>query len=448
MKKIFFPLLAWALSFTISYAQEFAISDAVASKEEHSIFIEKYRTKIEAKAAKKDMPFAIVAAIMSAQSGANINATGYNFAKIASTTNYARVGKFIYTDEEDGLLLFDRPRHNAEATVLILVGWLKNRVGLQPESGIEWLNALTATGTGLFPTDRLPELAVAYEAGTGSILDINELNLDESFIQQEEEMEIAADLAAQSETLEKVNQDLEQTKEALAEKEQKLLAAEQAKAIMEEELSTTKEELSIAEMETDSARQKVVKLRNEFQTHKANPNPLFRSMIDIKGGIAFFKAQDGGDLSTGINVEAQYALVGNNGIGIEAGVNMAQLSEAEEFTPYISPFLGFSIGKYDNTLGFSFSPRVYYFMNPMLEITTMVDDAPMIGRVKPTVMYGAGANVKLKLGDIAAFTLYANYMRGPFKVEEKGTLNEAAYINTTKTTLNIFGSGIGLSFKL
>ena len=84
----------------------------------------------------------------------------------------------------------------------------------------------------------------------------------------------------------------------------------------------------------------------------------------------------------------------------------------------------------------------------MLEITTMVEDAPMVGRVKPTVMYGAGANVKLKLGDIAAFTLYANYMRGPFKIEEKGMLNGENYINTTQTTLNAFGSGVGLSFRL
>lgn len=439
--------MVWILSITIAYAQEFAISEAIASKEDHSVFIEGYRTKIEAKAAKKNIPFGIVAAIMSAQAGSNTNTTGYNYAKIATTSTYARVGKFVYTDGQDGLMLFDRPRHNAEATVLILAGWLKNRIGFQPETGAEWLNALTETQTGLFPTDRLAELAVAYEAATGSFLDVDQLNLSDTFIEQEKQTEIASDLA-QSQALEKVNEDLTLTKEELAAKEQKLLAAEQAKAAMEEELTITKEELSIAEMETDSARRKVVKLRNEFQSHKANPNPLFRSMIDIKGGLAFFKTQDGGDLSNGINVEAQYALIGNNGIGIEAGVSAMQLSEAEEFTPFISPYLGFSIGKYDNTLGFSFSPRVYYFMNPTLEITTMVEDAPMIGRVKPTVMYGAGANVKLKLGDIAAFTLYANYMRGPLKIEDKGMLDGAAYINTTKTNLNAFSSGVGLSFRL
>ncbi len=408
MKKIFFPLLVWTLSITINYAQEFAISDAFASKEAHSAFIEQYRTKIEAKAAKKDIPFGIVAAIMSAQAGANTNVTGYNFAKIAATSTYARVGKFVYTDQQDGLILFDRPRHNAEATVLILVGWSKNRIGLQPETGTEWLNALTERETGLFPMDRLAELAVAYEAATGNFLDINALNLSDSFLEQEKQTTIASDLAAQNQALEKANKDLVLTKEALAKKDQKLVAAEQAKAAIEEELTMTKEELTVAEMETDSARKKVVKLRNEYQSHKANPNPLFRSMIDLKGGIAFFKAADGGDLSNGINVEAQYALIGNNGIGIEAGVNLIQLSESESFEPFISPYLGFSIGKYDNTIGFSFSPRAYYFMNPMLEVTTMVDDAPMIGRVKPTFMYGAGANVKLKLGDIAAFTLYAN----------------------------------------
>ncbi len=448
MKKIFFPLLAWIGCISIGYAQEFAVSNAEAAKEEHSIFIEKYRTKIEAKAVKKNIPFGITAAIMSAQAGANIQTTGYNFSKIAATSQYARVGKFVYADQQDGLMLFDRPRHNAEATVLILAGWLKNRIGVELETGIEWLNALTEEETGLFPADRLAELAVAYEAATGSFLDINELNLSEAFIEAEQQTEIASNLANENQALEKINEDLALTKEELAEKEQKLLAVEQAKATMQEELTMTKEELAMAEMETDSARRKVVKLRNEFQAHKANPNPLFRSMIDIKGGLALFKAQNTGEVSTGINVEAQYALIGNNGIGIEAGVNMIQLSEAEDFTPFISPYLGFSVGKYDNTLGFSFSPRAYYFMNPMLEITTMVEDAPMIGRVKPTVMFGAGANVKLKLGDIAAFTLYTNYMRGPFKIEEKGLLNEEVYINTTKTNLNVFGGGVGLSFRL
>ena len=448
MKKILFPLLACICCISIGYAQEFAISNAEAAKEEHHTFIEKYRTKIEAKAAKKNIPFGIVAAIMSAQAGANANTTGYNFSKIAATSQYARVGKFMYADQQDGLMLFDRPRHNAEATVLILSGWLKTRIGVQPETGIEWLNALTEPETGLFPTDRLAELAVAYEAATGSFLDIDQLNLSEAFIAEEQQTAITSDLAAQSQALEAINEDLALTKEELAEKERKLLAAEQAKATMQEELTMTKEELTMAEMETDSARRKVVKLRNEFQSHKANPNPLFRSMIDIKGGLAFFKAQNAEELSTGINLEAQYALVGNNGIGVEAGVNVFQLSEAEDFTPFISPYLGFSVGKYDNTLGFSFSPRAYYFMNPALEITTMIEDAPMIGRVKPTVMFGAGANVKLKLGDIAAFTLYANYMRGPFKIEEKGMLNGDTYLNTTKTNLNVFGSGIGLSFRL
>ena len=448
MKKIFLPLLAWTLSITIGFSQEFAFSDAIAAKEDHSVFIEKYRTKIEAKAAKKNMPFGIVAAIMSAQSGANINATGYNFAQIAATSKYARVGKFVYTDQQDGLLLFDRPRHNAEATILILSGWLKNKLGVRPETDIEWLNALTEGDIGLFPTDRLAELAVAYEAATGSFVDLDQLNLSEEFIEQEQQTTTASELAAQNQELQKINEDLALTKEELAQKEQRLLAAEQEKEAIKEELTMTKEELSIAEMESDSARKKVVKLRNEFQSHKANPNPLFRSMIDIKGGLAFFKAQNANDLSNGINVEAQYALIGNNGIGIEAGVNVIQLSEAEEFTPFISPYLGFSIGKYDNTLGFSFSPRAYYFMNPTLEINSMIEDAPMVGQVKPTVMYGAGANVKLKLGDIAAFTLYANYMRGPFKIEETGILNDTDYKNTTKTNLNVFGSGIGLSFKL
>jgi len=448
MKKIFFPLLVWALSISIGFAQEFAVSDAIASKEEHSAFIEKYRTKIEAKAAKKNMPFEIVAAIMSAQSGANTNVMGYNFAKIATTSKYARVGKFVYTDQQDGLMLFDRPRHNAEATVLILSGWLKNKLGVRPETGIEWLNALTETETGLFPTDRLAELAVAYEAATGSFVDMNQLNLSEEFIEQEQQIVTASDLAAQNQELQKINEDLALTKEELAQKEQRLLAAEQEKEAIKEELNMTKEELSVAESEGDSARQKVVKLRNEFQSHKANPNPLFRSMIDIKGGLTFFKAQNASDLSNGVNVEAQYSLIGNNGIGIEAGVNLIQLSESEEFTPYISPYLGFSVGKYDNTLGFSFSPRAYYFMNPMLEINTTIEDAPMVGRVKPTIMYGAGANVKLKLGDIAAFTLYANYMRGAYKIEETGILNDTDYRNTTKTNLNVFGSGIGLSFRL
>lgn len=448
MKKIFIPLIAWTLSIAIGNAQEFAFSDAIAAKEDHSEFIETYRTKIEAKAAQKNIPFGIVAAIMSAQAGANTNILGYNFAKIAATSKYARVGKFVYTDQQDGLLLFDRPRHNAEATILILAGWLKNRIGFRPETDIDWLNALTEAETGLFPTGRLAELAVAYEAATNSYLDINQLNLSEPFIEEEQEAEAAANLAIQNQELQKINQDLVLTKEALAQKEQKLLAAEQAKMAMQEELVQTKEELTVAEIESDSARRKVVKLRNEFQSHKANPNPLFRSMIDIKGGIAFFKAKNATDLLNGINVEAQYSLIGNNGIGIETGINVVQLSESEEFNPYISPYLGFSIGKYDNTLGFSFSPRAYYFMNPSLEITTMVEDSPMIGRVQPTVMYGAGANVKLKLGDIAAFTLYANYMQGPFKIEEKGLLNGAAYINTTKTNLNVFGSGVGLSFKL
>ena len=448
MKKIFFPLIAWTLSIAIGNAQEFAFSDAIAAKEDHRAFIETYRTKIEAKAAKKHIPFGVVAAIMSAQAGANTTISGYNFAKIAATSQYARVGKFVYADQRDGLMLFDRPRHNAEATVLILAGWLKDRIGFTPATGIDWLNALTESGTGLFPTERLAELAVAYEAATNSFVDINQLNLSETFVEQEQQATATADLALQNQALEKINQDLALTKEELAQKEQKLLAVEQAKATIQEELVQTKEELSAAETASDSARQKVVKLRNEFQSHKANPNPLFKSMVDIKGGLAFFKAQNATDISNGINIEAQYALVGNNGIGVEAGVNMTQLSESAAFTPFISPYLGFSVGKYDNTLGFSFSPRAYYFMNPMLEITTMVEDAPMLGRVKPTVMYGAGANVKLKLGDIAAFTLYANYMRGPFKIEEAGMLNGENYINTTKTNLNVFGSGVGLSFRL
>ncbi|GEM_PF-4952812 len=448
MKNIFFPLIVWTLSIAVCNAQEFAFSDAIASKEDHSAFIEKYRTKIEAKAAKKNIPFGIVAAIISSQAGANTAVSGYNFAKIAATSKYARVGKFVYTDQQDGLMLFDRPRHNAEATVLILAGWLKDRIGAYPETDIDWLNALTEAETGLFPVDRLAELAVAYEAATNSFLDINQLNLSETFIEEEQQAEIASNLATQNQELQKANQDLTLTKEELAQKEQQLLAAEQAKIAIQEELVLTKEELATATIESDSARRKVVKLRNEFQSHKANPNPLFRSMIDIKGGIAFFKAQNVADLSNGINVEAQYSLIGNNGIGIETGVNIVQLSESEDFTPFISPYLGFSVGKYDNTLGFSFSPRAYYFMNPSLEITTMVEDAPMIGRVKPTVMYGAGANVKLKLGDIAAFTLYANFMRGPYKVEAKGMLNGEAYINTTTTNLNVFGSGVGLSFRL
>jgi len=448
MKKIFFLLIAWALSIALGNAQEFAFSDAIAAKEDHSAFIETYRTKIEAKAAKKNIPFGIVAAIMSAQAGANTNISGYNFAKVAATSQYARVGKFVYVDQQDGLMLFDRPRHNAEATVLILAGWLNDRLGFYPETGVDWLNALTASGTGLFPTDRLAELAVAYEAATNTFVDVNQLNLSKPFVEQEQQTTAAANLAVQSQELEKVNQDLALTKAELAQKEQKLLATEQAKATIQETLVQTQEELSAAETASDSARQKVVKLRNEYQSHKANPNPLFKNMIDIKGGIAFFKAENAADISNGLNVEAQYSLIGNNGIGVEAGVNLIQLSENEDFAPFISPYLGFSVGKYDNTLGFSFSPRAYYFMNPMLEITTMVDDAPMIGRVKPTIMYGAGANVKLKLGDIAAFTLYANYMRGPFKIEETGMLNGEAFINTTKTNLNVFGSGVGLSFKL
>jgi len=408
MKKIFFPLIACTLSIAISNAQEFAFSDAIAAKEDHRVFIETYHTKIEAKAAKKNIPFGIVAAIMSAQAGANTNMSA----------------------------------------VLILAGWLNDRLGVYPETDIDWLNALTESQTGLFPTDRLAELAVAYEAATNRLVDINQLNLSDTFIEQEQQTEAAANLAVQSQELEKVNQDLVLTKEELAQKEQKLLAAEQAKAAIQEELVLTKEELSAAETASDSARQKVVKLRNDFQSHKANPNPLFKNMIDIKGGITFFKAENATDISNGLNVEVQYSLIGNNGIGVEAGVSVIQLSDTEEFTPFISPYLGFSVGKYDNTLGFSVSPRAYYFMNPMLEINTTVDDAPMTGRVKPTVMYGAGANVKLKLGDIAAFTVYASYMRGPFKIEETGMLNGAAFINTTKTNLNVFGSGIGLSFKL
>jgi len=87
-------------------------------------------------------------------------------------------------------------------------------------------------------------------------------------------------------------------------------------------------------------------------------------------------------------------------------------------------------------------------MNPMSEIETIVEGATMINRVKPTFMYGAGANVKLKIGDIGAFTIYSNYMRGPYKVETTGTLNDTSYSNTSQTNLNIFGGGIGLSFSL
>lgn len=446
MKKILSSIFLSVLFISIGFSQEFKISNAIAPKEAHSEFAHVYRTKIEAKAKQKGIPFGIVAAIMSSQAGANTQVSGYNFSQISSTSKYARVGKFAYNDQQDGLMQFDRPRHNAEATVLILSGWLKKRLGFLPNTNIEWLNALTEPETGLFPLDRLPELAAAYEGATGTILDINELNFDSEFLLDESEVPAAS--VVQMEELAEVNNNLALTKEELAQKEQKLLLAEQQKAIMEEELIMTKEELALAEAETDSARQKVVKLRNEFQSHKSNPNPLFKSMIDIKGGIGFFKSVGTRDLSNGYNVEAQYALINNKGIGLEAGVNMMQLTDSDKFEPYISPYLGFSIGKYDNTLGFSFSPRAYYFMNPMVEFETSVEDAIMVGRVKSTFMYGAGANVKLKLSDFAAFTLYANYMRGPFKIEETGILDGTPYLNTTKTNLNVFGSGIGLSFSL
>lgn len=448
MKKLLSSLALLCLVVTAGYSYEFAVSTAEASREAHSEFINTYRTKIESKASRKGIPFAVVAAVMSSQSGAEKQASNYNFSLITTNSKYARVGKFLYADEQHGLMVFERPRHNAEATVLVLQGWAKSKMGVYPSNDLEWLQALTDVENGLLPPERLTELAVAYEAATGTYLDMAQLNPTSIITETPLEYDLAIQMSQKEQELYEMNQALADAKNQLAQKEQKIVVTEQEKEVIREALVTAREELTTAEVEADSARNKVVNLRNEFQSHKANPNPLFKSMIDIRGGIGFFKQEGLEELSNALNLELQYSRLIKKGLGFEVGVNLLQESEAEEFMPFINPYLGVSFGKYDNTIGFSIAPRAYYFMNPMSELETIVEGTTMINRVKPTFMYGAGANVKLKIGDIGAFTIYSNYMRGPYKVETTGTLNDTSYSNTTQTNLNIFGGGIGLSFNL
>ena len=223
MKKLISSLLLLGLLTTVGYSYEFAVSTAEASREAHSAFINTYKTKIESKAANKGIPFAIVAAIMSSQAGAGKEVFNNNFSLITAESKYARIGKFLYAKEQFGLMVFERPRHNAEATVLVLQGWIKNKIGTRPTTGLQWLKALTDAENGLLPPERLAELAVAYEAATNTYLDISQLRPKRASAPTNvpENNGLVIQMSKKEQALKKTNQALVNAKNQLAQKKQK-----------------------------------------------------------------------------------------------------------------------------------------------------------------------------------------------------------------------------------
>jgi len=255
MKKVISSLVLSLLFIGMSHSMEFAVSTAEASREAHSAFINEYRSKIEGKTANQNIPFAIIAAIMSSQAGADKELAVNNFSLITSDSKYARVGKFSLAATWNGLMVFDRPRHNAEATVLVLQGWVKHQLATAPNSDIDWLHALTHPKNGLLPPERLAELAVAYEAATNTYLDLAALNLTE------------AKTIANGSVSSKEKVSITQIQQEFTAKGQKLETAKQVKGKLQAELINTQAERQTVEGEIDSVRQKVVHLKH------LKPNP-------------------------------------------------------------------------------------------------------------------------------------------------------------------------------
>lgn len=214
-----------------------------------------------------------------------------------------------------------------------------------------------------------------------------------------------------------------------------------------DELEKTKVRLSLQDQQLKAIFQDLDSTKNII-TSLPTRSKLFRSLLDIKGGLASWIEDDYQEVSNGINLEIQYSFLSKIGLGFEVGVNTVRLSELEGFDPFINPFVGVLIGKNDQSIGFTFGPRIYYFMNPSYELEVNNEDVSTKTTISPGLMYGGGANLKFKLRKKVALSIYGNYMTGDVELNETGIKSGEYFDNVTKNKLHMIGVGLGLSFKL
>jgi len=241
--------------------------------------------------------------------------------------------------------------------------------------------------------------------------------------------------------------ELEKTKAKLYSQGQQLEASQLEKDSLTDLLAKTNAQLSAEETRRQQALQGLDSTKNIIASLPTR-SKLFRSSLDVKGGLASWIEDDYQEVSNGINLDIQYSFLSEIGLGFEVGVNTVRLSELEGFNPFINPFVGVLIGKNDQSIGFTFGPRIYYFMNPSYELDVNNEEVSTKTTISPGFMYGGGANLKFKLGEKVALSTYGNYMTGDVELNETGIKSGEDFDDITKNKLHMIGAGLGLSFKL
>ncbi len=240
--------------------------------------------------------------------------------------------------------------------------------------------------------------------------------------------------------------ELERTKATLREKESELFHQKIGKDSVQAVLDDTEKLLTEARK-----KEALNSLPNENQkkiTRTSYEQPSFKKMLEISGGITILIEENAQEISNGANLEIKYSQVFPKGFGFEAGLNVLTISELEGFDPFINPFIGLSFGRYDRNIGFSISPRAYLFTNPTLKIEDQNGGSTLSTKLTPSFMYGGGANIKFKINPKLALNIYGSYMRSEVKLVETRIQNGENINTNSENTINIIGTGLGISIKL
>ncbi len=296
-----------------------------------------------------------------------------------------------------------------------------------------------------------PSPTTIHEAPNNTITQVNPPKIETTVQKQLTECEEAQG---------KMRKEIDQLSEELAGNKVKLAAHKSQSSSFERELASRQKELEIINDKLVSTEANLQELQNKLTlseqvekpaepTEPADSSPtLFRSILDVRGGISILIENQYEEVANGYNLEIQYSYLSTIGLGFEAGVNAISIPELEDFDPFLNPYIGLTIGKHDRSIGFNISPRVYYFMNPTYKLEENSDNTSTSTEIVPGFMIGGSANLRFRLGDKVALTLYGSYMKGDVELKESGTKNGVDYKNNTKNNLDIIHTGLGFAFKI